>query len=99
MMEETTLTQHLADSVGLEHSIFERNDIAHLFIHHDKVVGMHAVPGLLIETESIDEGIHIKLLLEEETVIPQTPRPPRPQRPPLQSAPASCWSAPIVAAP
>jgi Fe-S cluster assembly scaffold protein SufB len=71
MMENTTISKHLADSVGLEHSLFKRNDIAHLFIHHDKVVGMHAVPGLIIETEQIENGIFIDLTLEQGTIIAQ----------------------------
>ena len=69
MMADAQISQHLADSVGLEHSIFKRNDIAHLFIHEDKVVGMHAVPGLHIDTEQIDDGIFIHLTLDKGTVI------------------------------
>lgn len=59
----------LSESAGIESDLFTRSDIAHLFINHDEVVGMHAVPGLIIETNPIDDGLEIHLVLEKNTKV------------------------------
>lgn len=66
---KNSIATKLTDSAGIEHDLFKRKDIAHLLIHHDKIVGMHAVEGLVIDTEQITDGIKIDLRLKQGTVI------------------------------
>lgn len=44
-------------------------NVAHLAINKDEVVGLNKVPGLVIETEGIEDGVKISLTLEEGTII------------------------------
>jgi len=67
-MEQQTITQ-LSQSAGLKDDIINREDVAHLFINHDKVVGIQAVPGLHIETEQIKDGLKIDVTLDEHTQV------------------------------
>lgn len=69
MNSDQNLATEITGSAGIESDMFKRKDIAHLLIHHDKVVGMHAVDGLEIETESIKDGIKIDLRLKEGTKV------------------------------
>ncbi len=69
MISEKTIGTELTNSAGIESDLFKRKDIAHLLIHHDKVVGMHAVEGLIIDTEQIPDGIKIDLRLKKGTVV------------------------------
>lgn len=71
MSSKQTLASEITGSAGIESDMFKRKDIAHLLIHHDKVVGMHAVEGLHIETEQIENGVKIDLRLEAGTKIDQ----------------------------
>lgn len=71
MSEENKLKTTLSDASGIEHDIFKRKDIAHLFIHHNKVVGLHAVPGLIIEPEELEDGVSLKVILQKGTVVAQ----------------------------
>jgi len=59
----------LSKSAGIEANILKKNDIAHLFINHDKVVGIHAVPGLDIKTKPIENGLDIRVLLKKNTNV------------------------------
>jgi len=59
----------LSKSAGIEAELLKKNNIAHLFINHDKVVGIHAVPGLEIETTPIKDGLDIQVLLRKQTQV------------------------------
>ena len=69
MKSEQKLASDIVGSAGIESDIFKQKDIAHLLIHHDKVVGMHAVDGLEINTEQIKDGIKIDLRLKKGTKV------------------------------
>lgn len=69
MSSKGNLASEITGSAGIESDIFKQKDIAHLLIHHDKVVGMHAVDGLHIETEEIENGVKIDLRLKAGTRI------------------------------
>ncbi|MBN2364245.1 SufD family Fe-S cluster assembly protein [candidate division WOR-3 bacterium] len=43
--------------------------IAHLIISHDKVVSKNGVEGLKVETQTIENGLHVLIELEEGIVI------------------------------
>ena len=44
-------------------------DVAHLTINGNKVLGMHAVPGLNIEVTELDDGVKAVMTLDEDTEI------------------------------
>ena len=67
-MEQQTITQ-LSRSAGLEEDIINKKDVAHLFINHDKVVGIQSVPGLHIDTEQIKDVLKIDVTLDENTMV------------------------------
>ncbi|MFO8078585.1 MAG: SufD family Fe-S cluster assembly protein [Thermoplasmatota archaeon] len=68
-MSSKKLARDITDSAGIESDIFKQKDIAHLLIHHDQVVGKHAVDGLEITTEHIENGIKIDLRLKQGTKV------------------------------
>lgn len=68
-MSSKDLAKEIIGSAGLESDILKQEEIAHLLIHHDKVVGKHAVKGLIIETDKIKNGISIKLRLKAGTIV------------------------------
>ncbi len=68
-MSSKKLAEDITDSAGIESDIFKQKDIAHLLIHHDQVVGKHAVEGLDIDTEHIENGIKINLRLKQGTKV------------------------------
>jgi len=69
MSSDQNLASEITGSAGIESDIFKQKDIAHLLIHHDKVVGQHAVEGLQITTQQIEDGVHIDLRLKEGTKV------------------------------
>jgi uncharacterized protein len=69
MSPDQKLASEITDSAGIESDLFKQKDIAHLLIHHDKVVGMHAVEGLEIKTKQIKDGVKIDLRLKEGTKV------------------------------
>lgn len=69
MSSEQQLATEITGSAGIESDLFKRKDIAHLLIHHDKVVGMHAVEGLEITTDQIEDGVKIDLRLKQGTKV------------------------------
>ncbi|MBS3801486.1 MAG: SufD family Fe-S cluster assembly protein [Candidatus Thermoplasmatota archaeon] len=69
MSADQRLASEITGSAGIESDMFKRKDIAHLLIHHDNVVGMHAVDGLEIKTKKIKDGVKIDLRLKEGTTV------------------------------
>lgn len=43
------------------------DDVAHLEVHGNEVVGAHLVPGLTVDTQSIDEGIEAHIVVARGT--------------------------------
>lgn len=68
-MSSKELAKDITGSAGIESDIFKQKDIAHLLIHHDQVVGKHAVEGLEINTKHIENGIKIHLRLKQGTKV------------------------------
>ncbi len=50
-------------------SVFTDKNIAHLYIHANEVVSSHTIPGLNVDVKSIEDGVEIKILLEEGSKI------------------------------
>jgi len=51
------------------HSVMNDPDIAHLTIHHNKVLGTHLVPGLHVDVQSFEDGINAKIRVDKDTII------------------------------
>ncbi len=69
MSNNKQIAQEITGSAGIESDIFKQKNIAHLLIHHEKVVGSHLVDGLEINTEQIENGVSIDLRLKQGTII------------------------------
>jgi len=59
----------LVGTTGTSAEVLSDPDVAHLVIHHNKVIGAHLVPGLHVDTEEIEDGIDCKIVLDEKTKI------------------------------
>lgn len=55
----------LFDTTGFDHSVLNDPNSAHLVVHHNKVLGAHLVPGLHVDVEEMENGINVKLVLDE----------------------------------
>jgi Fe-S cluster assembly scaffold protein SufB len=51
--------------------IFKNPDIAHLFIHHHKVVSSHLLPGLDVQVKEEKDHVNVTVDVAEKTVIAQ----------------------------
>ncbi len=60
-MSAVDLAQGLLDSIREFGGHAVGDDVAHLEVHGAEVVGAHLVPGLDIETEPIEDGIHARI--------------------------------------
>ena len=49
--------------------IFQQPDIAHIFIHHHKVIQSHLLPGLKVEVKEYDDHIEINTTVEKDSKI------------------------------
>jgi len=69
MNKDKKILNSLAEYTGSKEDIINDPDIAHLFIHHNKVIGAHLVAGLEVEPEEVKDGVHIRIQLKQGTVI------------------------------
>ena len=68
MTKENNFTKDLSKVAGIG-DIFKNPDIAHLFIHHHKVVGSHLVPGLDVKVEELKDSIKVNVNVEKGAAI------------------------------
>jgi uncharacterized protein len=69
LTENEKIIRKLYEPTGTEADIIKDPETAHLIVHHNKVLGLHAVPGLEIEVEEIEDGIKIDVHLKDGTVV------------------------------
>ena len=69
MNSDESIKKSLSQASGISHDLFSKKDVAHLFIHHNKVVSLQGVPGLIIEPMEIQDGIDLKIRLKKNTVV------------------------------
>ncbi len=69
MKNNKKLLNDLYKSTETEEDVLNNPDIAHLFIHHNKVVGAHLLPGLEVDTKEMKDGIKVNIVLKQDTVI------------------------------
>jgi Fe-S cluster assembly scaffold protein SufB len=65
-MERDKILDELLSSIGL-HKMGP--DIAHIEIHGNQVLGTHLVDGLLVESQSFDDGVNIQIRVKKDTKI------------------------------
>ena len=63
-MSAVDLAQGLLDSIAEFGGHAVGDDVAHLEVHGNEVVGAHLVPGLDVETSEIDDGIEARIVVE-----------------------------------
>ena len=58
--------------VGEDAAAFSDSDVAHLVIHRNEVIGAHLVPGLNVEPEQLEDGVSVRMSVDEGAVIENT---------------------------
>jgi hypothetical protein len=59
----------LYKTIDTDPHVLKDPESAHLVVHHNKVLGMHAVPGLEVTVKEIEDGIDAVITLKEGTVV------------------------------
>ena len=67
-MNKTDITKELSKITETD-VIFKQPDIAHIFIHHHKVVQSHLLPGLKVDVKEFDDHIEVNTVVEKDTKI------------------------------
>lgn len=67
-MNKTDITKQLSKITETD-DIFKQPDIAHIFIHHHKVVQSHLLPGLKVNVKEFDDHIEVSTVVEKNTKI------------------------------
>ncbi|HPC38935.1 MAG TPA: SufD family Fe-S cluster assembly protein [Exilispira sp.] len=66
MTDDKTLLTQMLKSIDIEQF---SEDIAHVEIHGNKVLGLKLVKGLKVESESFEDGINVKIIVEKDAHI------------------------------
>ncbi len=67
-MTNNDLTKELSKITETD-DIFSQPDIAHIFIHHHKVIQSHLLPGLKVDVQEFDDHIEVNTVVEKDTRI------------------------------
>lgn len=67
-MNKTELTNELSKITQTD-DIFKQPDIAHIFIHHHKVVQSHLLPGLKVDVKEFEDHIEVNAVVEKNIKI------------------------------
>lgn len=67
-MNNNDLTKELSQ-ITENDDIFNQPDIAHIFIHHHKVIQSHLLPGLKVDVKEYDDHIEVNTVVEKNTII------------------------------
>ena len=65
MTTNTQLITDLYSSINADPHQLKDPNVAHMEINHNRVLGMHAVPGLNIDVDELDDGISAVIRLDE----------------------------------
>ncbi|MFZ5831742.1 MAG: SufB/SufD family protein [Planctomycetota bacterium] len=69
-MSDTNLLEKLYESIGVNpHDLWGQLDVARIEIHGNKVLGVHLVPGLLVDAKQRSDGIEAKICVERDRQI------------------------------
>ncbi len=72
MGDDKKLLKDLYKATQTEEDVLNDPDIAHLFIHHNKVIGTHLLPGLKVITKEMDDGVEIDMTIQEGAAFKKT---------------------------
>ena len=64
-MTNNELVAQLLRSIGMSQSHLQADDVAHIQVHHNKVVGAHLVPGFEVDVEEIPDGISARIRVKQ----------------------------------
>ncbi|MFZ2330093.1 MAG: SufD family Fe-S cluster assembly protein [Atribacterota bacterium] len=67
-MNNINLAKELAQITETD-DIFKQPDIAHIFIHHHKVIQSHLLPGLKVDVKEFENHIEVNTTVEKNTKI------------------------------
>lgn len=67
-MDKTDITNELSQITKTD-DIFSQPDIAHIFIHHHKVIQSHLLPGLHIEVKEFNDHVEVYTSVDKNTII------------------------------
>jgi uncharacterized protein len=67
-LDNTKLTKELSRITETD-DIFKQPDIAHIFIHHHKVIQSHLLPGLKVDVKEFEDYIEVNTVVEKDTKI------------------------------
>lgn len=71
-MSDENLLEALYESIGVQpHGLWNQPDVARIEIHHNRILGVHLVPGLEVDAQQRRDGIEAKILVTEGSVIPK----------------------------
>jgi Fe-S cluster assembly scaffold protein SufB len=68
-LANNTILNELLDSTGFDHSFLDDTSVAHLIVHHNKVLRSHLIDGLDFDIEELANGILGKLTVKEDVII------------------------------
>lgn len=63
------IEKELYNTIDVTHDSIKEDDVAHLSVHYNTVVGAHTVPGLNIDVKQIENGIDVKMTLDDDAII------------------------------
>lgn len=64
-MSDVATARALLESLGAAGAHFTGDDVAHLEVHGNEVVGSHLVPGLDVDVDQLDDGVKAHIHLRE----------------------------------
>ncbi|MDD3655284.1 MAG: SufD family Fe-S cluster assembly protein [Atribacterota bacterium] len=67
-MDKNDLTRELSRITETD-DIFKQPDIAHIFIHHHKVIQSHLLPGLKVDVKEFKDHIEVNTIVEKNVKI------------------------------
>lgn len=69
MTSATDLINNIYKSIDTDPAALKDPEVAHLVINHNEVLGMNAVPGLHVDVGKLDDGVDVKLRLDDNTNV------------------------------
>ncbi len=72
MSRENDVVDALYTSTETDPGVLNDPEVAHLVIDQNNVLAMHAVPGLGVDVEELDDGIDVTIDVQEGTIIRKT---------------------------
>lgn len=69
MSPHVQLINDLYNNIDTDPNVLKDPEVAHLVINRNEVLGLNGVPGLHVDTRQLDDGVDIKLAVDENTIV------------------------------